>query len=217
MPAMPPPTTSTSGWIGTCLRLERLVVRPRGGRPPATRSLAFSVAAALSVVHPGDVLADVDHLEEEGVQARLRRRVAERVLVQERRAGRHDDPVELVLADVLLDQLLAGVGAHVLVVARDDDARERARRTRPPPCTSTVPGDVGAAVADVEADPECSVAVVQTWAASPSFLGSRCARRLARTSRWRPSSFGGCRSASPMQLREVQRPACGWSPSNCRG
>ena len=35
------------------------------------RSMAFSVACALSLVHPGAVLADVRHLHHERVQARL--------------------------------------------------------------------------------------------------------------------------------------------------
>jgi hypothetical protein len=44
---------------------------------------------------------------------------AEGVLVQQRRAGGHDHAVELELADVLLDELLARVRAHVFVVARE--------------------------------------------------------------------------------------------------
>ncbi len=58
---------------------------------------------------------------------------------------------ELVLPDVLLDQLLAGVGAHVLVVARD---RHVGRLATYSATAWTVHHgrDVGAAVADVDAD-----------------------------------------------------------------
>ena len=107
MPAMPPPTTRVAGLTGTAHRLERLLVGDPRAPPPETMALAFSVAAALSVRSPGDVLADVGHLEEVGVEAGVRAGAAEGLLVQVRRAGRHDHAVELLLLDVLLDQLLA--------------------------------------------------------------------------------------------------------------
>ena len=75
-------------------------------------------------VHPRVVLADVDHVEEERVQSAGLGGAPEGVLVQQRRAGGNDDAVELELADVLLNQLLARVRAHVLVVARKDHARQ---------------------------------------------------------------------------------------------
>ena len=49
-------------------------------------------------------------------------RGAEGLLVQVRRAGRHDHAVQTLLLDIGLDQFLAQAGAHELVVTRDDDA-----------------------------------------------------------------------------------------------
>ena len=69
-------------------------------------------------VHPGILLPDVDHLKEELVESALGHRRAEGMLVQVRRAGGHHDPVQLVLPNVLLNQVLPGIRAHVLVFAR---------------------------------------------------------------------------------------------------
>ena len=82
-----------------------------------SQRLGFRRGFARVGVHPGIVLADVDHLEKERVQAAALDRGAEGVLVQQRRAGSHHHAVEFVVANVLLDQFLARVGAHVLVVA----------------------------------------------------------------------------------------------------
>jgi hypothetical protein len=73
-------------------------------------------------VHPRVVLADVDHVEEERIQPAGLRGGAESVLVQQRRTGGNDHAVELELADVLLDELLARVRAHVFVVPREGNA-----------------------------------------------------------------------------------------------
>ena len=83
---------------------------------------------------------------------------AEGVLVQERGAGCHHHPVQFVLFDVLLDQFLARIRAHVLVVARQDHPRQRPH----------ILGHIGAvhharnvvsAMADVKADPDTVVAL----------------------------------------------------------
>jgi len=72
------------------------------------------------------------------------------------RTGGHDNAVELVLGYVLLDQLLAGLGAHKLVVLGDRNVRQtlseaddlgHIHRGR----------DVRAAVADVDAYPDLAV------------------------------------------------------------
>ena len=110
-------------------------------------------------VHPRVVLADVDHLEIERVQPSGGHGVAEGVLVQLRRAGRNNDAVKPVLADVLPDQFLAGIGAHVFVIAREDDPGKFADifRDRRTVHDAT---DVVAAVADVKADANIAVGMV---------------------------------------------------------
>jgi hypothetical protein len=97
------------------------------------------------------VLADVDHVKIERVEPAGLDRAAESVLVQQGRARSNDDARQVELLDVLLDQFLARVGTHVLVVPREDHAGElldvfRDRRT------VHHAGNVMAAVADIEAD-----------------------------------------------------------------
>ena len=76
--------------------------------------MAFSVAAdGLVLVHPRALVADVGHGEEVLVQPALAQRLLEEDLVRARRAGGHDQPVEPVLLDHVLDVLLVGVGAGV--------------------------------------------------------------------------------------------------------
>jgi hypothetical protein len=58
-------------------------------------------------------------------------------------------PVQPLVADILLDQVLTGVGAHVGVIPSQRDT------VQPPgelgdSCHVHFPGDVGAAVADVD-------------------------------------------------------------------
>ena len=52
---------------------------------------------------------------------------AEGVLVQQRRADGHHHAIELELLNVLLDQFLPGVRAHVLVVAGNGDVGQIGR------------------------------------------------------------------------------------------
>ncbi len=107
-------------------------------------------------VHPGVVLADVHHVEEERIQPARLDSLPERVLVEQRRTGGDDYAVELEFPDVLLDQFLARVRAHVLVVPREGYTRElfdvlgdvRAIHHG---------GDIVAAVADIKADPNFTV------------------------------------------------------------
>ena len=63
----------------------------------------------LVLVHPGSLLPDVDHVKEKRIQAAHLERRAEGVLVEVRRAGRHHHAIQLVVADVLADEVLAGV------------------------------------------------------------------------------------------------------------
>ena len=102
-------------------------------------------------VHPGIVFADVHHLELVGVEAALLGGSAKGLLVKVRGTGGDHDAVEAVLADVVDNELLAGVRAHVLVVARQDDPRQRGGPVGNAGYVDDA-GDICAAVADVDAD-----------------------------------------------------------------
>ncbi|VVB71795.1 Uncharacterised protein [uncultured archaeon] len=62
-------------------------------------------------VHPGALLPDVGHLQHVGIEASLRYGAAKGGLVQSRRACGDHNPVKLVFGYILLDLLLADVGA----------------------------------------------------------------------------------------------------------
>ncbi len=139
------------------------------------------------------MLADVDHLEIKRVQSARGDSVAERVLVQQRRAGRHDDAVELVLADVLLDQLLPRVRAHVFVIARHHHAGKFGDVLRDGGAIHH-PRDVVPAVADVEADANFAIPVVRVHAV----LDSACNGFMGTKLRFSPSCSGDRPKASPI-------------------
>ncbi len=67
-----------------------------------------------------------------------------------RGAGGHHHPVELELANVVLNQVLARLAAHVFVVAGHGDVGERSGVLGDFADVDDA-GDVGAAVADVDA------------------------------------------------------------------
>ena len=98
--------------------LERLVERQPVDLARSRMRLALAVAAAGSIGHPRAVLADVGHLQQVRVEAAVGGRLAEGGLVHGRRAGRHDHARDAELLDVVLDEVLPRVGAHVLVLAR---------------------------------------------------------------------------------------------------
>jgi len=101
----------------------------------------------LVLMDPGAVLADVGHLAQEGVQAGGFDRFSESLLVHTGRTCRHDDMRELLLLDGLLEQVLAGVGTHVLVVGGEGHAGKLADFLCNP-FDIDGPGDVLAAMAD---------------------------------------------------------------------
>jgi hypothetical protein len=82
----------------------------------------FRGGLAAVFMDPAAVLADVGHLAEVRVEAGLVTGAAERLLVHVRRARSDHDAGEVVLFDGLLDQLLARVRAHVLVVFGEGNA-----------------------------------------------------------------------------------------------
>ncbi len=101
--------------------------------------------------HPRTVLADVGHLQQIRIEAAVRGRLAESGFVHGRRAGRHDRARDAELLDVVLDEILARIGAHVLVLARHGHVGLRGG-----PLGDLfdvdLATDVGAAVTDVDAD-----------------------------------------------------------------
>ena len=76
---------------------------------------------------------------------------AESVLVQQGRARGDDDAGQVEFLDVFLDELLARVGAHVLVVPREHYAGELRDEFRDRRAVHHA-GNIVAAVADIEAD-----------------------------------------------------------------
>ena len=118
MPAMPPPTTMHGRVDRHLDGVQRLVER-QAMDLRAQDALGLLGGLVLVLGDPGAVLAHVGHLEQERVEAGVGRGLAERGLVHGRRAGRHDDAVHAELLDVFFDQVLAGIRAHVLVLARD--------------------------------------------------------------------------------------------------
>ena len=180
------------GVNGNARRLQR----PMKTNPPHRRVRerhGFGRGFRAVGMHPRIVLADVDHLEIKRVQSARRHRVAEGVLVQQGRAGGHHHAVELVLADVLLDQFLPRLRAHVLVVARNRHAGKFADILGHGRAIHHA-GNVVPAVADVEADANVAVAVVGVhtaagWAGN-AFMGIKF--------RFSPSCCGDSPKASPI-------------------
>ena len=150
-PAMPPPMTTALGTVSTTIGSSGTVSRVRP--TPALTSLVGLGGRARVVVGvgPGALLADVHLGVLVGAETRPLGHLPEGEGVQLRRAGGHDDAVEVLLLDVFDDLLLGGVGAgehgglghhHVRVGLQLGDHL----------VDVDVVGDVAAAVADVDAD-----------------------------------------------------------------
>ena len=116
-----------------------------------TASMALRVFASLLLADPGDMLPDVRHLEEIAVEAGLLDGPPEGHLVHTGRAGGHDDAVEPLAPDRLLDLLLPRLGTGIHVIGGIDDTWKGARLLRD---LRHVDGarDIVAAVADKYAD-----------------------------------------------------------------
>ncbi len=105
----------------------------------------------LSRVHPGAVLPQVDDLQQIRVNAAFLKQPPEGGLVELGRAGGQHHPVQGKVLDILLYFFLAGLGAGIEVMAANQDpgqilgCRGQGFRIQDP-------GDVEAAVANIEAD-----------------------------------------------------------------
>ncbi len=104
------------------------------------------------VMHPRAMLADIGHFDQIGVQALHRGRFAEGPQVHVGRAGSHNDAGQAFLGDLPPHQRLAGIGAHIFVGDRADDARRGADLGRRL-LHVDVAGDVIAAPTNKDADP----------------------------------------------------------------
>ncbi len=100
---------------------------------------------------PGALLPDVGHLHQVRIEAGAAAGPPEGRLVQLGRAGGHDDPGQTQLLNILLDELLARLGAHEPVMPADGYSRERCREPGDAFHIDRV-GDVGPTVAHVDAD-----------------------------------------------------------------
>ena len=149
------------GVDGDLLDLQRLVIRHAldGG---ARQGHGLARRLSPVGVHPRVVFADIHHLEVVRIQAARLGRFAEGVLMQQRRARRHHNPVQVVFPDVLLDQLLARIGAHVLVGPGHGHVGQRAD-VLGDRLDIHHAGDVGAAMADVEAHADGFVFLGYDW------------------------------------------------------
>ena len=98
-------------------RVEGLVQRysPHGS---VDQRSCFAGRGGAVAVDPGALLADVGDLHQVGVEIGLLSSGAEGGFVHQRAAGGDYDPVDSLFLDVLFDEVLTGVGAHELVVAR---------------------------------------------------------------------------------------------------
>ena len=123
-PAIPPPMTSVCGVVSTTMRLERRGEPGPGDPGPDEAEGLVGRGVLVVAVDPRALLADVDLGVLVRVHAGPGGHAPERVGVELRRAGGHDEAVEAVLLDVLGDLLLAGLGAG--------EHRRAGRRRRPP-------------------------------------------------------------------------------------
>ena len=132
-------------------RLQRLLVLHALGRGGDQR-LGLSRARLLVEVDPGDVLAEVGHLAEVGIQAGPLAGGAEGLFVQVRRAGADDHAGQALLLDVVLDHLLAQRRTHELVVLGDHNVLDVLAGPAGDVLDVDGSGDIAAAVAHVNAD-----------------------------------------------------------------
>ena len=162
-----------------------------------TKAMAFSVALRAAWVHPRIVLADVDHLEAERIEAAFRYGPTEGLFMQQRRAGCHHDTVEPVFDDVLADQFLPRVRAHVLVLTGNHHPRQ-ARRVLRHRLDVHRGGDVRPAMTDVHADAHMTVSSFHgfhlRYAACSNFSHRASAATMLR---WSPSSWAEKPNAKP--------------------
>jgi hypothetical protein len=70
-------------------------------------------------MNPGALFPDVGHFKKVGIESCGVNGLAVSRFVHSRGASRHDDAVNAVVSDVVLNHVLAGIGAHILIISRD--------------------------------------------------------------------------------------------------
>ncbi len=153
IPAMPPPTTSVAGWMGTCSG-SRGSCQVTRSTPPEMTAFDFFGCSDLVGMHPRDLFADGDQLAQIRVQPGTFAGCPKGRLVQVGGAGSHDHPRQPQFLDVFLDQFLTQAGAHELIIAGDDDTAVLELFSGPFGHIFYIHGssDIGAAVAYINAD-----------------------------------------------------------------
>jgi hypothetical protein len=104
-------------------------------------------------VDPGAVLPDIHHLQQVGIKPRLLEEPAEGDFVELGRTRRDDHPIKMKVLDIFEDFGLTGLGAGVEMVAADRYLGEILPLYRQGLGTYD-PGDIEAAVANIQADAE---------------------------------------------------------------
>ena len=160
-------------------------------------------------MHPRALLADVDLRVLVRVEPGAGRHAPERVGVELGRARGHDEPVELLLLDVMGHVLLGGVRAGEHGRLRDDDIAGVAD-VRDHAFDIDVVGDVAAAVADVDTDAAC--AWVPVSMSVPGSVGIGCSVMPAPSRSRVPTSHarGGPRPGRPPRRRGGSSRRCPW-------
>jgi len=107
-------------------------------------------------MHPGAVFPDVGHFKQVRVKTGFLAGVAEGGFVETRGARRHHHPIQLMLYNILLQEGLPGVGAHIAIIFCYHHAGKgggifRHRFTVHGAC------DIEPAVADIHADSDLPV------------------------------------------------------------
>ena len=141
-------------------------------------------------MHPGVLVADIGHLEQIPVQAAGLQGLHEHRGMGFRTAGGDDHPIQLVLEDLILDLGLGILAAGEEVVVDKDYARQGCRIFLQAGNIDDA-GDIGAAVADKDADPRFQAGDVDLFRNHP-FLGVRspCRGYLAAGKTRRGAGFG---------------------------
>ena len=110
-----------------------------------------AAASGSAGVHPGAVLPEIDDLQQVGVKAAFQEQPPEGGFVELGGAGRQHHPVQGKVLDILLYFLLARLGAGIEMMAADRHPGQ-ILGCRGQGFGVQDPGDVEAAVADIEAD-----------------------------------------------------------------
>ncbi len=89
------------------------------------QGLGLGGRLVLVLRHPGVLFADIDDGQQVLVQTGVLDHLAEGLLMHQRRTGGHDNPIQVVFPDIVLDHLLPRRGAHEFVIRGHDHLGQR--------------------------------------------------------------------------------------------